>query len=315
MAGRDALEIADPRPLAQAIRDRLGRYGHADRFAPKVSIAVDGGGALRLSELAADVRLQACASDAEVEWLVGAAGTSATAAMLGCGDEQTAVDAAFKVLDLLAEKGPLTRARDISAEVLSCAGAALRPVERPGDPRTTTPVGTFTLKDGTNALGIAFPFGRISGDELAAFAAALKPAWQIRLAPGRGLLVLGLAPAERATVVAVAERLGLVVRPDDPRMGIVACAGSPDCASAHLPTKSIAERMARRIHDFPEDVPAIHLSGCPKKCARPSRPSLAVIGSAEGYVIEGDDLTIAPGVRREVARLVDSCLSGPRRSA
>ncbi|MEM9681844.1 MAG: precorrin-3B synthase [Pseudomonadota bacterium] len=315
LAGRESRAIADPRPLAEAIRVRLGSNGGAGRFAPKVSVVVDGGGALGLEELAADVRLQAHAAGTKTEWIVGAGGTSATAAVLGCGGDQVAVDAALRILDLLVEKGPRTRARDLSAEALAHTGTALRPARRPRTAKPVMPVGTFALRDGTFARGLAFPFGRILGKELAALAAAFDPAWELRLSPGRGMLALGLAPAQCEAIVAVAGRLGLVVQPDDPRMRIVACAGSPGCASAYLPTKTIAETIATQFPDLPEDVATIHLSGCSKKCARPSAPSVAVVGSAEGYAIEGDGLTIAPGVRQKVARLVDTCLPERRRSA
>ena len=56
LAGEDATEIADPRPLADAIshgaRDIKG-------LAPKTSVIVDGAGRLTLSGLIADIRLVA----------------------------------------------------------------------------------------------------------------------------------------------------------------------------------------------------------------------------------------------------------------
>ena len=57
LAGLDAAELADPRPLARAIRSRVAARGLAARLHPKVSVMVDGGGALPLDGVAADVRL------------------------------------------------------------------------------------------------------------------------------------------------------------------------------------------------------------------------------------------------------------------
>lgn len=56
LAGMDGSEIADPRPLAQAIRE-----GARDitGLAPKMAVVVDGGGVLRHSDLLADIRLVA----------------------------------------------------------------------------------------------------------------------------------------------------------------------------------------------------------------------------------------------------------------
>ncbi|HMR33134.1 MAG TPA: hypothetical protein PKA13_18410 [Geminicoccaceae bacterium] len=57
LAGLDPAEIADPRPLAAALRGAIARSGRG--FAPKASVVVDGGGVLRLDHLACDVRLEA----------------------------------------------------------------------------------------------------------------------------------------------------------------------------------------------------------------------------------------------------------------
>src|SRR3954469_25523204 len=53
LAGLDPQAFADPRTIAAAIAAGL------PRLAPKVSVVVDGGGALHLDALEADVRLQA----------------------------------------------------------------------------------------------------------------------------------------------------------------------------------------------------------------------------------------------------------------
>ena len=69
LAGNDATALADPRDLAQALAKAW-----PDGLAPKVSVVVDGGGALHLDAMAADIRSRAVGRDA---WLLGVDGATA----------------------------------------------------------------------------------------------------------------------------------------------------------------------------------------------------------------------------------------------
>lgn len=64
LAGLDAQEIADPRPLAEAIRQAIAKTDLAGRLGPKVSIVVDGGGAISVDAILADIRLVAARASA-----------------------------------------------------------------------------------------------------------------------------------------------------------------------------------------------------------------------------------------------------------
>ncbi len=59
LAGLDPEEILDAGALAADLRRALAETSLPSRLAPKVSVAIDGGGALDLDEVAADVRLRA----------------------------------------------------------------------------------------------------------------------------------------------------------------------------------------------------------------------------------------------------------------
>ena len=52
-----------------------------------------------------------------------------------------------------------------------------------------------------------------------------------------------------SSFAAAAEALGFIVRADDPRRHVVACAGAPICASAHIAARAIAprDRRGRRV--------------------------------------------------------------------
>ena len=293
LAGRDANETADPRPLAADLRSVIEAHGLAVRLAPKVSVVVDGGGALSLASVAADIRLEA--TDAGT-WrvCVGRGGTDSVA--IGRGDADKAVAASVALLDLLAQAGKQARARDLTGGAWSSVAATLAPASAAIPSAPASPVGIFMLSDGSVARGFALPFGQIDAKALQSFAASLDPKFELRLAPMRGLMVLGLSPTQSEQVGAIADAHGLVVDANDLRLKIAACAGAPACASAHLPTKSIAQSVVELRPDLLATLPALHISGCGKQCARPAAPSLSLIGSAaepeliEDGVRAGDEI-------------------------
>src|SRR4051812_25006797 len=61
LSGLDAGEIVDAGAVATCLRAALAATPWTARLAPKVSIVVDGGGALHLDDSAADIRLRAIA--------------------------------------------------------------------------------------------------------------------------------------------------------------------------------------------------------------------------------------------------------------
>lgn len=292
LAGCDASEIADPLPVAAAIRAGVAARGLSGRLAPKVSVIVDGGGALGLGALGADLRLEALAGDGKARWRLSVAvETGGRGVVLDRAKAEEAVECCLDCLAVLAANGPASRARDLPWQAFAHAGHGMKTEEfQLAALKPAMPVGEFLLHSGAVARGFALPFGQAGGRDLAAFAGQLDPDRALRLAPGRGLLVLGLTPGESERIAAAARAYGLVTKADDPRLRIVACAGAPACASAHLPTREIAAAIASRESDLLPDGAVLHLSGCAKKCARPAGPSLELIGSPSGWTIEEHDM-------------------------
>lgn len=287
LAGIDAEEIADPRPLAEKIR--AASLPLAARLGPKVSVTVDGGGRLHLGALIADVKLTAIPDG----WRVAIGGDGGLARQIGVMDAAGAVDAAIDVLERLAARGRTARARDLSIPSVRQAKGSGRP---------SPVVGTFALKDGTAAHGFALAFGQIDSNALCDFADALDDDARVRLAPGGGLIVTGLAAGKAPGLRARGERLGLVIRAGDPRLSIVACAGAPACRTAFFATRALAAELAAR--GAPGRL--VHLSGCAKGCARPAAPALTLTGTPQGCVVDGDgglaDTLLALAARHFVQR-------------
>jgi precorrin-3B synthase len=158
-------------------------------------------------------------------------------------------------------------------------------------------IGTHRLPDGSMAVGVALPFGHIHSDALAALAklADSYGLHSVRLAPGRALLLLGVAPKNAAALAHEAAGRGLIVYPDDPRRRIVACPGKPACASGLIAARTLATELAQSLVLAPglsgaanSAIPPpcaaqlIHISGCAKGCAHPGAAALTVVGTERG---------------------------------
>jgi precorrin-3B synthase len=153
LAGEDAEEVEDPRPLANALTAATPAG-----LPPKTTVLVDGGGRLHLAPEAAHLRLVAQPG----RWVLGCG-----AAWLGEGGAEAIVTAA---LALLRDMGrDATRAP--SAAACRAAAASLAPTAPPAPLPAPEPIGLHALRDGV-ALGIGLPFGRVEAAALAEFATA-----------------------------------------------------------------------------------------------------------------------------------------------
>ncbi|NMG38453.1 precorrin-3B synthase [Chelativorans sp. ZYF759] len=292
LAGIDADEIADPLPLARDLKQAVEAAGLFARLAPKTSIVIDGGGALSMDDIIADVRLTAD-SERRGDWHVAVGGTARTARPLESVAEADAVSTVLALLEAIAANGKYARGRDLrDADLVGFV---------PKTPfvataRASTPVGRFPLNDARLATSFALPFGQVDADTLAAFCAAVAEsgAAEIRLAPGRGLIVPGLDMAACSALESKAAALGFITDSDDPRLVIAACAGAPFCASAHFATRALGAEIARAAPELLAGR-TLHISGCAKRCAEPPAPDLTILGADGGcLVLPGDGRTARP---------------------
>jgi len=265
----------------------------AAMLGPKVSVVVDGGGALHLDTIRADVRLRV-GSDGRLHVALG--GDAATATPIGMVVGDQAADAATRLLAVIAAHGRQARAHDmIRVEGVGAFRAALgeRVIDAPA-PRVRVPgepVGTHRLRAGRVALGVALAFGHTDVNALAEVVTAAQRAQAggIRTAPRHALLIVGIEPAQAPLLAATAERVGLIVHADDPRRHIAACAGAPHCASAAIATRALGPELAIAAAPLLDGSLTIHLSGCAKGCAHPAAAALTIVGADDGcgVVVQG----------------------------
>ena len=298
LAGLDAGEIFDSAALATELRRAIAQRALATRLSPKVSVVIDGGGAIRLGVVAADIRLRARAARGEGVLHVSVGGDEDRAAGLGHVAAMRGVETVLRLCDVIAQRGRDARARDIVAaegvqafcSVMSDFLLSADPVLDPrssGNKRNETAdaaIGKFSLRNGEWAIGIGFAFGHADAGSLERLAEAARTAGAtgLRPAPGRTLLAIGLPQETAPAFAAAAERLGFITRGDDPRRKVIACAGAPICASAHIGSRALAPAVAASAAPR---LGTIHISGCAKGCAHAGAAALTVVGMPEGCAL------------------------------
>jgi precorrin-3B synthase len=304
LAGLDPEELLDASALAADLRRALARTSLPGGLAPKISVVIDGGGALKAGNVSADIRLCARNADYDVMLDVSVGGDAGSAAPLGAIAPANGVEAAVRLLEVMARHGRTSRARDVLAaddvEPFHEAIAELfqtrtRPRES-GDPgldsrlrgnERNSAISLHILRNGSYAHGVGLAFGHSDAATLERLvdAAEAAGAHGVRIVPGRALLAIGLTRESATTFTAAADRLGFITRADDPRRYLIACAGAPICASAHIAARAMAPRLAEIAAPYLDDSFKIHVSGCAKGCAHAAPAALTIVGTPAGCAL------------------------------
>jgi precorrin-3B synthase len=308
LAGIDPAEVLDAGALAAELRRALAHSSLPAQLAQKVSVAIDGGGTIPLDGLAADVRLCAARANDAPLLFVSIAGDGASASGLGAVAVADGVAAAMRLLEVVAERERDARVRDVLAAEgdrpfrAAIADLLVAATRRSGAGKCSNAIGTHPLRDGSLACGIGLPFGHADATSLKRLAERAKSAGAagLRAAPNRMLVVVGLSDETASAFVGNAERLGFIVRADDPRRHVIACAGAPICASGHIAARAIGPMIAKVA--APNSDFTVHVSGCAKGCAHSGTAALTVVGTtaacaliAAGSVRDAPFATVATG--------------------
>jgi sulfite reductase beta subunit-like hemoprotein len=141
-------------------------------------------------------------------------------------------------------------------------------------------------------VGIVVPLGRLESSQLIDLAqlAETYGNGELRLTPWQNIIIPNVAqPIE---LQAQLTQLGYSTNPIHPAATLVACSGSPGCASSFTATQTDAMRIIENLQiDRPIN---IHISGCSKGCAQPYASDIALMGVASGnydlYVRSGNEI-------------------------
>jgi precorrin-3B synthase len=304
---QDPDALIDATKLAVELRGAIKRARVS--VAAKVCVLVDGGGRLHLDAVTADIRLRAVPTLKGLRLHLAVAGDARSAIPLGSISPERASVVVGRLLAVVAQHGPAARARDCLTELASAAhdlGAepcilASRP---PADP-----IGMHPLCNGQLALGLAPAFGHARAEPLSELArvAELNGAGALRTVAGRALLLINFGGAAIKQVAHEATALGFVTRADDARRRIVACPGSPACASGLIPARTLATEIAGRIRNVPG---TIHVSGCAKGCAHRAPAALTIVGTHQGCgILHHASARDAPSRRVNLADVIPEVMA------
>jgi precorrin-3B synthase len=294
LAGLAPAPATDAHRVAGALRQWLAAASFAALLGPKVSVVIDGGSALHLDDLRADIRLRA--GTGQAGWQVGLGGDAASATTLGSVAPEAALEAAARLVETLAQHGPQARARDVirnrgSGAFTPAIAHLLTQAPGPAPRPRSEAIGIHPLRDGRLGLGIGLAFGHTDAAALDALIerAGHAGASGLRTAPDRALIVIGLAAGTAAALAADAESLGFITRRADPRRYVVACAGAPICAAAEIPARALGPLTSSAAAPILDGSSTIHVSGCPKGCAHPGASALTIVGGQGGcgLVVDG----------------------------
>jgi precorrin-3B synthase len=287
LTGIDPTEMIDVRPMAQALASQLAANADLQALPGKFAFVIDGGGLLPLAELAADVRLEARREGADIFVAVGVATTHGVA-WLAAAAASEAAEIAVQIARAILARGGATRAHALSLQAVEAIKAELGlpkilpNVESSDDARPRR--GLLALGDKRYVVGLGAAFGRIEGGTLASFAEELARlgVTDIRLSPWRTVYAEVGNRADGEALIAVGRALGLVVDDADPLVRIDACSGAGCCNATVLPTHDHG-RLLAGLAARAGFTGTVHVSGCPKGCARSAAADLVLIGAGDSY--------------------------------
>jgi precorrin-3B synthase len=316
LAGFDPTALLDARPLVVELETLLTSEKYFHDLPPKFGFSIDGGGALTLSGVAADIAFTAMSGAPprlapRLALSLGGAFAGALApenlgaavrglvtnfyALRGEDRRMSAVVARLGVLPLLNHLHAViaSEAKQSTARAhhsVDCFAGARNDGGEAADYR---PI----LGAHPGFVGAALLFGRIEADELEALANVAEQAGaaELRLTPWRALLTVGLDEHRAQNLAAELSTQNLILDPADPRLPIAACPGAPACPSAKADVRALALALApygrgRRVH----------VSGCVKGCALHAK-ALTIVAEDDGFSWIDD------GLARDVpaARVLD----------
>jgi precorrin-3B synthase len=285
----------DPAAADGGLAERIEAVlANGPALASKFCIAVDAGGVLAGWPLTADILVRI---EAGRHWITPGDGPSAPDRTIDEIIRLTTEAAGKRLFPLSLRAWAAARTK---AGVRERAGAASGPDEplafgggsaplRSEDPLTPAwregeKIG-YHPYPGTDrgALALGLPLRQLDPPTLHALAALSDRfgGGAVRTTPWRALLLGQVCAADLPAARAAAQAAGLATDPADPRLHVTSCIGSPGCASASVPARQDAARLAREGHG------PLHLSGCAKGCAYPGGVP-ALVGHAGAYTLIHD---------------------------
>jgi precorrin-3B synthase len=282
LAGIDPSERVNSLALAEYIEEMGSTI---NGLHPKLSLVIDGGGAISLDGIGADIGLVALNADR----LALRLGSGDGSAWLGSLVLATAQKAIAHILAFVSEGGPCAglRLREIEDGKFGelVRKLALDPAETPPRRAHVERAG-YVSNNGNESLFLVPPYGRCGSEALASVAAWSEEfgRGEIRVSPFRALVISFVAASREAHLARLAGDAGFIVNEKDPRLAVSTCAGMAGCVRGSTATHSDADRVAATLALLPAGI-SVHVAGCAKGCAHPGPADLTLVADEGAYQV------------------------------
>jgi precorrin-3B synthase len=294
LAGLDPTAVLDISPIVHALEAALTSNSRLHRLPGKFGFLIEDGGYLTLSQVHADIRFEAVATPLGARFIIKLGG--APDLSLGeCEPHDVPDHAARLAIAFLALRGEAPdaprRMRDLVdriglASIADAAGLQIGRFSSPSsrDSELVRVVGHHSVGK-LHYVGVALPFGRLSGDALTHLA-ALASTWgttELRLTPWRTIIIAGVTLQCAVSMAAELQGSRFILHANDPRLTVAGCPGAPACRNATTPVHQDADRFIELFSEFAPATIALHVSGCAKGCAHSSSAPFTLVGNAGLY--------------------------------
>ncbi len=299
----------DVRGLAAELEQMLAANSDLHALPGKFGLSVSGTASPLVGQTAADISiampsLGRCIISLDGDQLRGACATLTDAAF--------AVERLARAfLAIAAQHGTVRRMGDGvallgSAAIFQSAGLRLEVIERSiSRTSTSTPSRTGVLgpAQAPFAVAIGLPFGRINAAALQALCDLANElrCTDARPSTQRALILPVSSAAAAASLLALAKTLDLITRDDDPRLIMDVCPGAPSCSNATTSTRADAQSLVAAFEAAGRPMPAVHISGCEKGCARRASAALTLVARDGIYDLINNDTVNGSAVLTGIA--------------
>lgn len=300
-----APDAFDANQTAAELAGELQRDATLRALPPKFLFLLDAGGALSLTDVEADIRIEAIAGR---EIAIRIAGVPDHAVFVSVDEAlNVALRLARAFVELRAQhayafRRVRTLVEALGAEALpDTAGLVIRAFRDTPAPARSAHIFGAQRRGVVSYAGVGAPFGRWRADELSAVAefAQREGTGELRLTPWRALLIVASNVEAARKIIARAQDHDLITSANDQRLSIIACPGAPECPQAVAETRAHVMDLAPLAQKIGgADGVGLHLSGCAKGCARQSASPITLLAGAEGFdLIENAGADGAPRLR------------------
>lgn len=272
LAGEDPKAIADPRPLAEALRAVCDEALAQGPLSPKLSIVLVTGGQILLDGLKADIRLIA----RQKGWALELGSDT-----LGELDEAAVPAAVAIILSAFQAEGPRARASDLAAAPIAAKIENLRPLAHSSVRPASYMVGPLSLSGHAPALRVGLPFGQVRARQVRDLAQIMSEqgVGEVRTAPDRSLVLIGFDASTLRDLAPALARVGYWTRPDATGVKLSICSGAEDTDAGVIQAAELAQGFYSGAPELIDGSFHIHVSTCAKGCPHAGRPGIVLDGS------------------------------------